>query len=132
MVFFCHFIGLKLKIQKNEKNVLEILANYTYIPNFMKIGPFVWSLAMVTDTHTYGQTFFWTLFWTQGTSKWIFPLKSQSRIFLPSQYFLHTHCIWDSGDLKMDISTKISKSNVLPSQYFLHTYCIWEKVKNLH
>ena len=46
------------------------IANYTYIPNFKKIGPSVWSLAMRTDrqththtdtqthTHTYGQTFF--------------------------------------------------------------------------
>src|SRR5436190_12489047 len=82
MAFLCHFMGLKLQIQKNEKNGLEILANYTYIPNFKKIGPSVWSLAMRTDrhTHTYGQTFF------------------VNQIFL------------DSEDLKTDNSTKISTS----------------------
>src|SRR5436190_6766793 len=50
-----------------------------------------------TDTHTHIRTdiFSKPLFWTQGTSKRIFPLKSQSRIFLPSQYFLHTYCIWE-------------------------------------
>src|SRR5436190_11900311 len=50
-----------------------------------------------TDTHTHIRTdiFSKPLFWTQGTSKRIIPLKSQSQIFLLSQYFLHTYCIWE-------------------------------------
>src|SRR5436190_11705198 len=90
MAFLCHFMGLKLQIQKNEKNGLEILANYTCIPNFKKIGPSVWSLAMRTDTHTHSHTLTHTHIWTDIFSK---------------PPFL------DSGDLKTDISTKISKSN---------------------
>src|SRR5436190_13841061 len=61
---------------------------------------------MCTDTHTRTHTHIRTdifskpLFWTQGTSKRIFPLKSQSRIFLPSQYFPYTYCIWEKVKTK--------------------------------
>src|SRR5436190_6367586 len=50
-----------------------------------------------THTHTHIRTdiFCKPHFWTQGTSKRIIPQKSQHRIFLPSQYFLHTYCIWE-------------------------------------
>src|SRR5436190_22322797 len=49
------------------------------------------------DTHTHIRTdiFCKPLFWTQGTSKRIITQKSQHRIFLPSQYFPHTYCIWE-------------------------------------
>ena len=49
-------MGVKIKKLKKLKNGLEILASYTYIPNFKKIGPSVWSLAMCTDTHTHRHT----------------------------------------------------------------------------
>jgi len=58
-MIFCYSFGVFLikNIGKNKKmkNGLEILANYTYIQNFKKVDPFVWSLAMCTDrlTHTY-------------------------------------------------------------------------------
>src|SRR5436190_7279277 len=47
------------------------------------------------DTHIRTDIFCKPLFWTQGTSKRTIPQKSQHRIFLPSQYFLHTYCIWE-------------------------------------
>src|SRR5436190_17310027 len=55
---FWSFYGVKVKNSKKLKNSLEILANYTgtYIPNFKKIGPSVWSLALRTDTQTHTHT----------------------------------------------------------------------------
>src|SRR5436190_13245978 len=70
-----------------------------------------------TDTHTHRHTHIRTdifskpLFWTQGTSKRIIPQKSQHRIFLPSQYFLHTYCIWEK--VKSNVTQLITRQLII-------------------
>src|SRR5436190_21337210 len=95
MVFFSHFMGLKLKIEKMKKWSGDISKLYLHT-EFQENRPIrlVSSDAHI-HTHTHTDIFSKPLFWTQGTSKRIFPLKSISGIFLPSDYFLYTYCIWE-------------------------------------
>src|SRR5436190_21911120 len=111
MVFFGHFMGLKLKNSEKWSGDISKLYLHTEFQENRSIRLVSSDAHRQTDTHTHRHTdththirtdiFSKPLFWTQGTSKRIIPQKSQHRIFLPSQYFLHTYCIWEKVKIRI-------------------------------